>query len=234
MIKTKAEVTAAADLARNREYLEAVEAAMAEVERLGEKFAPFNEDTVRVAERVIHARQMASAYLRFPVFDVRCLSRMKEVEIEFNINAVKNPRAILNVPAFAWLNMFHAGIVEWSPVSDQLMRLAGDTYISFEPPLIEKNRRSLAPIEAVIRQSGWGSDRLRATSPTIPKAVEEKARRLVNDFEDLLLVWDAEWTPAPLKDPLVLGRIGKVFFLLDQYDVTKLERYVASEMCRKS
>jgi hypothetical protein len=68
-----------------------------------------------------------------------------------------------------------------------------------------------------------------AKAPVVPRSVLNKVNRVKGRFREVMLVWEAEWEPAPVRDPLVIGVIYDKAFLLDQYDTTKLERYIVSE-----
>ena len=75
---------------------------------------------------------------------------------------------------------------------------------------------------------------LRARCPGTPSDVRRRLSEIgVDRFSNVSVVFEAQWDGELIKDPLVIGTICDVDFLLDQYDVTKLKRYIVSEFCQK-
>lgn len=64
------------------------------------------------------------------------------------------------------------------------------------------------------------------------KAVPQTVKALVSEakehFDETFVAWEANWNPQQ-KDPLVLGRVADLFFIIAKWDVSNLESYVASE-----
>jgi hypothetical protein len=76
----------------------------------------------------------------------------------------------------------------------------------------------------------------------LPKAVREKARAAKNQFDNLYLIvdqqhrWKSGLLPDPRRrilDPLLIGELkqgsGRKYYLLDQFDLTEAEQYLADE-----
>jgi hypothetical protein len=62
----------------------------------------------------------------------------------------------------------------------------------------------------------------------IPETVEAFIEQKRKGFDKIWVAEEASWQPAP-KDPLVLGQKGQFFYLMAQFDATKLESYVRAE-----
>lgn len=77
------------------------------------------------------------------------------------------------------------------------------------------------------------NNKLQATMQTanppsdIPKTVAAKVEEVKGKFDQLYVAWEADWAPGG--DPIVLGQKGDYWFIIDKWDVTKLESYVISE-----
>jgi hypothetical protein len=75
---------------------------------------------------------------------------------------------------------------------------------------------------------------LKVQCPAIPGAILKNLEKVSGRFERTEIIWEAQWSAyAEVKDPLIIGTIGMTSFLIDQFDATKLERYVMGEFCRK-
>lgn len=73
-----------------------------------------------------------------------------------------------------------------------------------------------------------------ATIPPIPQSVWQRLWPLEDRFGGLHLVYEAEWrqvdAAAPVeRDPLVVGMIDGIAFVLDHYDLTNVEHYIRHE-----
>lgn len=209
------------------------------------------EDAREVLALVRAAARLAHAYQSYPVFDWGCLSLMRE-----------DARLHLFVPKFAFADLKAASELRqvWSPKSDRAPFHAGRA-VYYPPELIGRNaealdrphappadsftvsrkvpvltsEQALAELRALRRRLEMGPinrTQLTAIAPSIPASVRRRIDAASPEFDAMKLVWEAEWTADPVKDPLVIGLLGDRCFLVDQYDVTKLERYIVSEMCQ--
>lgn len=61
----------------------------------------------------------------------------------------------------------------------------------------------------------------------IPDDAEAILSEVKGDFDRVLVAWEAEWQPLVDADPLMIGEIDGIWFLLAKWDTTKLESYVA-------
>jgi hypothetical protein len=64
---------------------------------------------------------------------------------------------------------------------------------------------------------------------SIPQGVKAKLDDVRDKFNRVYIAWEADWQTAPQGDPLLIGEIEGVYFLIDKWDTTKLESYIASE-----
>jgi hypothetical protein len=175
----------------------------------------------------------AWAMRTLPSFDVQCLSRLKEQEIEFeDRSSSRIVKRTLFVPAFAWMS--------WQGRGSRGMEIMIGSRGEFGASYHFSNGRSIVfDADIFVRKNeaiigiGGGGIRLTARAPEVPASVQRRVGAVEGRFDSVNLVWEAEWTPRPLADPLVIGSIFGQHFLIDQYDVTKLERYIASEFCTK-
>jgi hypothetical protein len=172
---------------------------------------------------VKQAENLAWAFQNFPTFDINCLSRLEKREI-----VEGKARIEIFAPAFAWSENIRYPKMEWRFLGNEgRPQPFGTCHVYFDQEIVRKNADALPK-----GHDRWNSDTLRAKGPTIPTVVGRRVDEVSSRFDNVLIIWEAEWQPAPLRDPLVVGEIAKNFFLIDQFDVTKLERYILSEFCK--
>lgn len=201
--------------------------------KIGElsKHVPTDGELTTFPERMILTSvNFAWAVRMFPLFDISALTRLREFTLEDiepsfgrNSDRDRNFSGKLYLPHFAWVNLRYASNVEYTINGELNIIQFGRVCFSWDRGLIEKNLKALKGMHI----------RIRANRPEIPKLVNSRIAEVVERFDSVHLIWEAEWEPTPLKDPLVVGTIGDTHFLIDQYDVTKLERYISSEFTRK-
>lgn len=172
------------------------------------------------------AMNFAWAMRTFPLFDVACLSRLREFEFEkFPCRSGAMFTGKLYLPYFAWTDFgqdqtpFYS-LSGYSGSALPMGRFSSCISINFPFEIVRKNEGRIP--------SGHAME-LMARAPVVPESVKRKVSGVKDRFDAVNLVWEAEWEPAPVKDPLVVGVIYDRAFLLDQFDVTKLERYIISE-----
>lgn len=212
------------------------------------------EDAREVLALVRAAARLAHAYQSYPVFDWGCLSLMREdaglhlfvpkfafadLKAAFPLRQVWSPKSH-SAP-------FHAGRAVYYPPeligrnAEALDRPHAPPADSFTvsrkaPVAIVPSERALAELHALRSrlesQAPVDRTQLTANAPSIPASVCRRINAASPEFDAMKLVWEAEWKAAPVQDPLVIGLLGDRCFLVDQYDVTKLERYIVSEMCQ--
>jgi len=209
-----------------KKFLERAETTLAEL--LGPYFGiDRQEGTAELdhfAAEAMKVWKLSMALRRFPIFDPKCLSSMKEFIYVRRVGS-EDLKIKVMVPTFAivaWNNRvreFYLG-----HTSNKM--LLGSDMIDFDIDLQHQNCEALAKH----RLHGEMDSRLTAVRPNIPVDVERRVSGLIDCFEYVSVVWEAEWSIAPVKDPLVIGTVLERHFLIDQYDTTKLERYISSEM----
>lgn len=212
------------------------------LDRLGklEKGTPVSGELLDSPERAIRqAVNLAWAARTFPIFDMRALARLKEQEVVIGRYAVK-----LFLPAFAGCSF----PVRYSGGMDinftNCLPYATDSIgVSYDRSIFnDANRDRLIVLDASIAKVNPGADErrtlqsfaLRAKAPEVPASVTSRVGKVEGRFDVVSLIWEAEWQPRPIADPLIIGRIFGHWFLIDQYDETKLERYIVSEFSTKA
>ena len=166
----------------------------------------------------------------FPRFDIGVLSLLKGEAFVFEQGGGRSVKVDLFVPKFAWQDASQSQLgrgASFSPAMQDNAWLTSRCRVQFDNRLINQNRETMQRLGLHAGQD------LTAAAPIIPASVASRIRELSPMFDKVIVAWDAEWQPRPLGDPLVIGEISDMFFLLDQFDVTKLERYVVSEFCVK-
>lgn len=178
------------------------------------------------------AANLAWALRRFALFDTSCLKMMrKEKGLKVFLKQAWGPETEkayeldLWVPVFGFSSLGGHGTVPvatWSPTGYDYMGNSIDEAIKTE------NRRE---IEAKAKNV---TITLESKCPPVPGGITRKIEQLSHRFERTSIVWEAQWSAyQEVKDPLILGHIGNLVFLLDQFDASKLERYVMGEFCTR-
>jgi hypothetical protein len=228
----------ASKLEATSKYLEHAEEALSEL--LGPLFG---EDRLQVTDefmatftpRAMDVRALVMALRRFPRFDVACLSALKPFKFKRRITgggpSGRDVEIDVVVPTFAVVDLnCNMGFAEFDLLNERnAFYLGGDSNqeIRFNFDLQMQNRTKVENL-----RMNWQDGKLRAKVPDVPVDVRKRIDEARPIFSRMSLVWEAEWEPAPLRDPLILGHVLGHTFLVDQYDVTKLERYISSEMTR--
>jgi hypothetical protein len=174
-------------------------------------------------------RNLVMAMRRYPTFDPICLSSMKPFKFKRRVGTEDFVIDVM-VPSFGVLAINHnMGFAEFDLVQERnTFQLGGDhSGVHFSFDLQMQNRQLMER-----HRINWQDAKLRARMPHIPKDVQRRIAEAQPCFDHMSIVWEAEWSNAPVVDPLILGHVMGKHFLVDQYDVTKLERYVSSEMTR--
>ena len=177
------------------------------------------------------AANLAWALRRFPVFDTSCLKMMRKekglkVFQKQSWDQEKVYELDIWVPVFGFSSLPSSGsvaAVSWSPTNYDYMGISIDEAIKAE------NRR-----EVDSKVTRGATLTLETKCPPVPGGITRKVDKLSHRFERTSIVWEAQWSAyQEIKDPLILGHIGNLVFLLDQFDASKLERYVMGEFCTR-
>lgn len=187
-------------------------------------------DLIGVMVYLKKALSLAAALRRYPVFDPSCLSSLKKQAVRLRNASVD---AELWLPRFAWgqISGYSAPVIT---ICAGHLSDFGETPLRgrFDVNIVTQNR---AIIERELRGiGGFSDDRLSAAPPAIPAPARSKIDEVGGIFDHLHLIWEAQWTAAPVADPLLVGTIDEHCFLVYEYDATKAEHYVAREYCRKA
>lgn len=205
------------DLKETRSMLETVETVVSETrEKIkDEKSAPF----LILDKTLDRVARIAWAIKEYPIFDPSCLSRMKEAITEKMAEGLEDKKGF--VPYFAWYTGFPLNQDSFNPTMSNKAFCSGVAEIVFDGHLIAENsNRGVFNI-------------MNAQPPTFPMDVTMRVDKVKGKFDHVVTVWEAEWLPAPNADPLVIGVIGDTCFLIDRFDLTKMEHYIASEFTKK-
>lgn len=185
-------------------------------------------------EAVAKAANLSWALRRFPVFDTGCIKMMRK---EKGLKVIQKnqwgstPETVYEldiwVPVFGFgaLPSGHEGAlasVTWQPTNYDYMGHSIDESMKAE------NRREIET------KAKGAALTLETKCPPVPGGITRRVQKVSHRFERTSIVWEAQWSAyQEIKDPLILGHIGNTVFLLDQFDASKLERYVMSEFCRR-
>lgn len=180
---------------------------------------------------VSKARNLAWALRTFPIFDPSCLRMMrKEKGLKVHIKGAWSGDPALDIQLDIWVPVFASGPVSTQDIVRASFVPTIDSHAGYaiDRMMVEENQRE---IHAKFKN---GSITLHATCPSVPAVIIQNLNRLAGRFERTEIVWEAQWSAyAEVKDPLIIGIIGNTSFLIDQFDATKLERYVMSEFCAR-
>jgi len=64
-----------------------------------------------------------------------------------------------------------------------------------------------------------------APKSVVPESVAAHVAGVRDDFDEVLVAWEADWQPVK-GDPLVIGRRGAYYYLVDSWDLSQLESFV--------
>ena len=73
-----------------------------------------------------------------------------------------------------------------------------------------------------------GSATSTTPSKSIPETIDAVVEEQKSRFDNVYVAWEAEWN-NPQGDPLIIGEKSGLFFLIAQFDLTKVESYVVKE-----
>lgn len=180
---------------------------------------PAGQELLGLVERRLNQIVNYSWALRtFPLFDPLCLSRMQKEKI-----TVDGASYDLWVPTFVADDGRHD--VEWWPTAYD-RKVPGFWYPSvyLDDNKMQENQRLRTQNSRLM---------LRTRAPHLPASVTRRVNRVREKFDAVFTVFEAEWKPRVIKDPLVIGRVMDCDFVIDEFDLTKLERYIAAEYCQK-
>lgn len=186
-----------------------------------------------LAMKLAAIRNLAWAFRTFPQFDLNALSITREMEVEvssgYGHQETKSKRKLM-LPVFA-VNEYCGlssgrigGVRLYVSKTGHVEQSIGDRRISYSEESANYNRLAMHEVDSAV---------LNANQPIAPLAVRNRVADISSRFSRLHLAWETSWNDVPKPDPLVIGEIDGHFFLVDQFDTTKLEGYVVSEFSVK-
>jgi hypothetical protein len=225
---------------RELAYLEKVEATLgafsAEEENL-----PNSPPILRVHVGIAAALRLTRALRLFPLMDPIAFDAVREDELEMPlVNRGESVAVKLFVPKFAGCRLINMGTLLGGDHTQSFRQSPTNIVNPVNGCLLfqhsQENGRRLGVV-----QHGLASGRtidvhtnLESTAPRVPMDVSRRVLgKPIMVFDHLKLIWEADWKVAPMRDPLVIGVVGEFYFLVDQWDATKLERYVMAEFVKK-
>jgi hypothetical protein len=228
----------ASNLEATAKYLEHAESTLSEL--LGQLFGQ-EDDRVNLVDDAdgflyhgMELRAFVMALRRYPTFDPACLTAMKKFTYVQRVGSVDVSVDVM-VPTFGVASLFNAGSgrrCEFNLLYDRNQFEFGKDIIGFSGDFQAKNIETMRG-KNMDRSSDWTTGTLAARVPVIPNDVQRRTEEARPIFgSQISVVWEAEWGLRPIEDPLIVGHVFNKHFLIDQYDVTKLERYISSEMTR--
>lgn len=178
---------------------------------------------------VTRSHDLAWALATFPLFDPAALTRMRKQEFPLRRNSGEGEKigdVALWVPAFA-LSGFPPGVDAFDPMNG----VSGLYGVEYPEDALKENRALRERVTHERPTEYVSFPNVHAAAPAIPATIARRVGAIAPRFDRVATAWEAQWEGAAVaaKDPLVLGGIGDLWFLLDQFDLTKLERYIASE-----
>lgn len=189
------------------------------------------DEGVYVRGEIARIQNLCWAYRKFPVFDTSCMSRMKKQMFlnlqpePFSKPKTKGFTGDLSVPVFA-IDFYPGSPMSWDFVGPY----HSARNVSLPSNLVNKNQEIIQ--KHVGRRYNSSPFKIQTNPPEIPSNVQKNVEKIRNRFDCIALVWEAEWVPTQVRDPLVIGRLHGHYFLLDQFDLTKMDRYIVSEFCQ--
>lgn len=176
--------------------------------------------------KLLQVANLLDAVQRYPLFDPNCLLQVEEREARvqnFRTNRMESgkiPMPIFAVARWRMSQVTHRG----SPMDS--IEVGNITYRLKRPgfQIVDKDG---------LDRTGEYRMEFTAEVPTPPPSVADRVDLVVDRFDQVDIAFEAEWVPTPVKDPLIIGTVLGHHFLIDEYDMTKRERYVMSEFTRR-
>jgi hypothetical protein len=177
--------------------------------------------------------RIAWAFQRFPILDVKILSRLRRQTFQIDGRDGTKRQTEFYVPELFWCSNYQVGhalswhvgcYAKYGGSGEHCAHLGCDIQVKYDESAIEHNR-----------QASDGRDWLaiNTSTPPVPIDVERRISKLGQNFDEVKIIFEAAWEPIIKPDPLVVGIIGKHCFIIDHFDVSKLERYVLAEFVTK-
>lgn len=109
----------------------------------------------------------------------------------------------------------------WSPGTKHRLKLPVGTLPPYQTRWDTTSGTTRYQINGTLERQRWSSDAI-AIVPIVPPRLHPRAA-----LEHYHILWDAVWTPAPPKDPLLLRHLGgQLYAIVAHWDLTPLEQAV--------
>lgn len=163
-----------------------------------------------------------------PVIDLSFLSAVEDRDATIRDRRSNGLVTIkVTMPVFA--------VLPWSGAGGTSEMRGSTTHFYIGDDTIALKRPCFGILDSGNREVSWEMGiEWRARCPNPPPSVADRVNAVKGLFDFVTIAWEAEWVPTPVKDPLVIGTVLGKHFLIDEYDMTKRERYVRSEFTRKA
>lgn len=184
-------------------------------------------DSVGAAAQVqaflLRAKNLCWAMKTFPLLDTAFLSRMRKewATVRDPHNQNKEEEVEIWVPVFGITDL-SAMSASFDPRYETSCNI-GDICISYPFDLTQENSRATSYPRTM-------DNSLQAQCPAVPLGVKRRVDAVAHRFDQVGVIFEAQWKPAPVGDPIIFGKIQHLVFVVDKYDLTQVERYIVSEM----
>jgi len=178
---------------------------------------------------------LAWALRKYPIIDVSFFSMSRR-----DLISVSQPNGTAK-EIMLWVPVFAAGHATMSGLMGSMGMGSTDTSATFDPQYGHVSFDFTRPAETqmqinrdeISRQGLYGSSiTLKAMRPRIPAKVMAHVNDISGKFDQTALVWEASWKGEVRVDPFIIGQMFDTWFLIDQFDLSKMEHYVLSEFVK--
>lgn len=197
--------------------------------------APCHPLVNKAVEFLNRVKNFCWAIRTFPTFDPSCLGRMVKQHVKAfdpddrRFDQDKKPifEGDLWLPALACAKETQ----QWEATCLTNYMPAGGVGAEIPEKYIQENKALIEAYRQTHKVNNW-TVRFTAQAPAWPQEVYNRVARHEKHFEYIATVFEADWVPSVVKDPLVIGYALDRWFVIDKFDLTQLERYVSSEYCQ--
>jgi hypothetical protein len=178
---------------------------------------------------VARIKRASWALQRFPIFDLNVLKLMKEHKLRVKPFNQEEKEVTLYVPQYYW-GYSGGGNARWDPHRPSWQRNFPHTWeigkhkVRYSEQALEHNKAAL---------ENTNVSNVECEVPRVPIDVEQRVARVQSHFDCIQTIFEASWSPVAAPDPFIVGFVHTMAFLIDQFDLTKAERYILSEFVTK-
>ena len=173
---------------------------------------------------------LAWALRKYPIIDISFFSMSRRDLIPVSQPTGPAKEIMLWVPVFAAGHATMSMLMGSTDTPATFDPNYGNVGFDFTKPAeiqMQINREELS------RQGLYGQGiSLKAVRPKIPAKIMTHVNEVASKFDQTLLVWETSWKGEVRVDPFILGQMFDTWFLIDQFDLSKMEHYVLSEFVK--